>query len=418
VLLVVAADDGWAAQTQQHAEAIAALGLDQVLPVVTRCDLANGERAAAESVDRLARLGIRARAGVMVSGRTGVGLPGLRTAVGDMAKAVATADADAPVRLWVDRSFTVRGAGTVATGTLAAGTLSIGDALLLRARQVRVRGLQTCGEPAETVTAPARVAVNLRGVDVAGVSRGDALLDPAAGGMCVVFDAELTPSAQASLTEAMLHVGTAAVSVRVRRLGGTFTRLTLSAPLPLRPGDRAVLRDPGRRAVLSGVRVLALDPEPFRRRGAAARRVDVLASGRADEEAHGAQPTGPHRPAGSASGPGLEALLEWLDRNPFRSPAAAQVRGWGVTAANLAQAQRDGRIVRLSGLILDGDAPARALSLLAALPAQFTAGDAARAMGTSRRIAIPLLERLDEELATRRDPSGWREVRTDRPIRR
>ena len=67
------------------------------------------------------------------------------------------------MRLWVDRSFTIRGAGTVVTGTLAAGTIRVGDALVLRDRRVTVRGLQSCGEQVEAVTGPARVAVNLRG---------------------------------------------------------------------------------------------------------------------------------------------------------------------------------------------------------------------------------------------------------------
>lgn len=429
VLLVVAADDGWAAQTQQHAEAVAALGLAEVLPVVTRCDLASGEGTATDCADRLAGLGIRARRAVQVSGRTGAGLPQLRTAVGDLAAAVAGADDTAPVRLWVDRSFSIRGAGTVATGTLAAGGISVGDTVHLRGRPVRVRGLQTCGESTTEVTAPARVAVNLRGVDVADVSRGDALLSSADASTCAVFDADLTPlsdavhldpgSTKGLPTEAMLHVGTAACSVRIRQLGDTFARLTLTAPLPLRLGDRAVLRDPGRRAVLAGVRVVALDPEPFRRRGAAARRADALAAGPAGESAPGDQSPEPeHTLVGVGSSPGIAALVEWLDRFPFQSPDAALLGSWGVTAGDLAQAQRDGRIVRLSGLILAGDAPDRALTLLASLPAPFTAGDAVRALGTSRRVAIPLLERLDAELRTRRDPSGRRELRTERRVRR
>ncbi len=424
VMLVVAADDGWAAQTQQHAEAIAALGLADVLPVVTRCDLADGEQVAADCTDRLVGLGIRARTAVLVSGRTGAGLPQLRSAVGELAAAVARADDAAPVRLWVDRSFTIRGAGTVVTGTLPAGRISVGDTLRLHGRPVRVRGLQTCGESTGVVTAPSRVAVNLRGVDVAEVSRGDALLAPADAGTCSVVDVGLAPlsGAVAGATlpaEAVLHVGTAACTVRIRRLGATFARMTLTAPLPLRLGDRAVLRDPGRRAVLAGVRILALDPEPFRRRGAASRRADALAAGMAGPAPPDHQPSEPEDAlVGTGSSPGLESLVEWIDRFPFQSPQGSQLAGWGLTATDLAQAQRDGRIVRLSGLILAGDAPARAAAVLASLPAPFTVGAAARALGTSRRVAIPLLERLDAELLTRRDPSGRRELRTDQPLRR
>ena len=86
-------------------------------------------------------------------------------------------DADAPVRLWIDRSFTIKGAGTVVTGTLGAGRLRTGDELELTgaARPVRVRGLQSLGAAADEVAAVARVAVNLRGVDKDAVGRGAAL---------------------------------------------------------------------------------------------------------------------------------------------------------------------------------------------------------------------------------------------------
>ena len=89
-------------------------------------------------------------------------------------------DRDADVRLWVDRSFTVRGAGTVVTGTLAAGTMRVGDELEHAGRRVTVRGLQSLGGTSRRWRAVARVAVNLRGVDRQHIGRGDTLRTPGA----------------------------------------------------------------------------------------------------------------------------------------------------------------------------------------------------------------------------------------------
>ena len=89
-------------------------------------------------------------------------------------------DRDADVRLWVDRSFTVRGAGTVVTGTLAAGTIRVGDELEHAGRRVTVRGLQSLGRDQTEVAAVARVAVNLRGVDRQHIGRGDTVRTPGA----------------------------------------------------------------------------------------------------------------------------------------------------------------------------------------------------------------------------------------------
>ncbi len=89
-------------------------------------------------------------------------------------------DRDADVRLWVDRSFTVRGAGTVVTGTLAAGTIRVGDELEHAGRRVTVRGLQSLGRDQTEVGAVARVAVNLRGIDRQHIGRGDTVRTPGA----------------------------------------------------------------------------------------------------------------------------------------------------------------------------------------------------------------------------------------------
>ncbi|MGW4502852.1 SelB domain-containing protein, partial [Micromonospora sp. NPDC004336] len=186
----------------------------------------------------------------------------------------------APVRLWVDRAFTVRGAGTVVTGTLGAGRLRVGDELELAStgEPVRVRGLHRLGEARPEVDAVARVAVNLRGTPRDRLGRGDALLAPGRFHRTDLLDVRLSGDPAAELPATLtLHVGAAAVPARVRPLGADTVRLRLARPLPLLVGDRALLRDPGRHHVAGGVTVLDVAPPPLTRRGAAAARAAVLA---------------------------------------------------------------------------------------------------------------------------------------------
>ncbi|WP_040923760.1 EF-Tu/IF-2/RF-3 family GTPase, partial [Saccharomonospora iraqiensis] len=106
----------------------------------------------------------------------------LRTELAALADRLPEPDTDADVRLWADRVFTVRGAGTVVTGTLGAGTVRVGDELEVGdpGRRAVVRGLQSLGEPSTAVSAVARIAVNLRGLDRDSVRRGNTLRTPGA----------------------------------------------------------------------------------------------------------------------------------------------------------------------------------------------------------------------------------------------
>jgi selenocysteine-specific elongation factor len=287
VLLVVAADEGWMPQTAEHVDALTALGVRHGLLVVTRADLMEPELARDEAVEHLAGTPLADMPSVCVSAATGAGMDALRSALDELATALPAPDPRADIRLWVDRAFTIRGAGTVVTGTLAAGTLRVDDELELagegRPRRVTVRGLQSLGEPRDRVTGVARVAVNLRGVPREAVERGDVLLTPGRWTGAAELDVRLggirgpAPDPGELPEQLTLHIGSAAVPVRVRPLGDDTVRLRPQRPLPLRIGDRAVLRDPGRRRVLAGLTVLDVAPPPLRRRGAAARRAVELA---------------------------------------------------------------------------------------------------------------------------------------------
>lgn len=278
-LIVVAADEGWMPQSAEHLAALHALDVRHGLLVVTRADLADPALAREEARTHLAATSLSDVDAVAVSAPTGEGLDDLRAAIARLVSGLPAPDETAPVRLWVDRAFTVKGAGTVVTGTLGAGAVRAGDELQLGPDLVRVRGLQSLGAPTDAATAVARVAVNLRGVDRDRAARGDALLTPGRFRPTALVDVRVHGDPVKDLPATLtLHIGSAAVPAHVRPLGPDTARLRLSHALPLRLGDRALLRDPGRRHIAGGVTILDVDPPGLARRGAAAARAEVLAA--------------------------------------------------------------------------------------------------------------------------------------------
>ena len=277
VVFVVAADEGWRRQSAEHLAAVDALGLRHGLLVVTRGDLADPAPAMAVARGHLSRSSLGECPAVAVSARTGEGLDAVVAALDALVDALPPPVTKGRVRLWVDRAFTIRGSGTVVTGTLGEGTIAVGDELETDSRVVRVRGVQSLERPHDAVSAVARVALNLRGAAPEEVSRGRALLTPRAWLRTRVVDARLSADPRELPGIAMLHVGTTAMEVRLRPLSGYAVRLALPEPLPLRAGDRAILRDPGAQRILAGVLVLDADPPPLRRRGDAGRRGAALA---------------------------------------------------------------------------------------------------------------------------------------------
>ena len=541
VLFVVAADEGWRRQSEEHLAAVTALGLRHGVLAVTRSDLADPAPAIAEARAHLAASSLGDAPAVAVSGTTGSGLDELRRLLDDLVSGLPTPDPAARVRLWVDRSFTMRGSGTVITGTLGAGTIRVGDTLELRGAPVRVRALQSMGQDHQQVQGVARVAINLRQVAADDVARGDAILTPGAWPTTRTVDARLVPTnmavvhggsgdassgrqpnddpenrwSDALAGKLMLHVGTVAVPVHVRPLGPDTVRITTPEALPLRAGDRAILRDPGRQRVVAGALVLDSDPPALRRRGAAAVRGRELADasgtpdllmevGRrgaarvavlaalgipeevlADAAGAGRTASGLHhdgewlvtpeqwgqwvgdltaavdantvtspldpglsleaarracglpdvrlvravardaglrldfgrvtRPGAAPSfGPaeaGLRALESRLQQTPFDAPEHPDLERWGLGPRELAAAERAGRVLRLpDDVILLPLTPALAMRVLATLPQPFTTSAARRALTTTRRVAIPLLEHLDARGWTRRLDAGHREV--------
>jgi selenocysteine-specific elongation factor len=305
VVFVVAADQGWQQQSSEHLEILDALGVRHAVLAVTRADLADPEPVRAGALERMAGTSLGKVPSVAVSAVTSSGLDELREEIHKLANALPVPDAGADVRLWLDRVFTVRGHGTVVTGTLAAGTLRTGDRLLTGdgGAALRVRGLQALNEPREEVRGVARVAVNVQGTGAGSLRRGDVLLAPdrwlptgtvdvrlsGATAACLSGDAAVRVSGETAPglpRHVTLHIGTAAVPATVRPLGEDTARLTLTRELPLRVGDRAVLREPGGRRRTRAVTVLDVRPPGLTRRGAARKRAAELAAmtGRPDGE--------------------------------------------------------------------------------------------------------------------------------------
>jgi selenocysteine-specific elongation factor len=270
VVLVVAADEGWMPQSEEHLQATVAMGAKHVLVVATKTDLAAPDSALTHARERVLAVGLPAPAEVAVSAATGDGLDVVRAAIADLVGRLPRPDADSPVRLWIDRAFSIRGAGTVVTGTLTGGRLCVGDDLVLlpAGRRVAIRGLQSLNTHRDHVAAVARVAVNLRGVDRAEVARGMTLTTDGAWALTDEVDL-LTPTGKLP-AHVMVHIGAAAVPAQLRRLGPGAVRVRLQHPLPLHLGDRLLLRDPASRR-LAGADVADVRPRPLHRRGDGAR---------------------------------------------------------------------------------------------------------------------------------------------------
>jgi selenocysteine-specific elongation factor len=254
-LLVIDAAEGARPQTLEHLAVLRLLGVERGVVAVTKADAVDEEtlELALEEAQEL----VPDAEVVAVSAKTGAGLDELRAALARVE--VEPRDASAATRLYVDRVFTLRGIGTVATGTLWSGAIAAGDELELEPSQrtVRVRSVQVHDRPVDRAEAGQRVAVNLATLERADVQRGDVLVAPGHYPLSYRLDVHLEPLAEipAAVTA---HVGTKAVPARVAR-DGAYAQLRLSEPVVAARGDRLVLRTDT--TVGGGI---VLDPDPPR----------------------------------------------------------------------------------------------------------------------------------------------------------
>ena len=258
-ILVIAADEGIKPQTREHFEICRLLGIERGVIVLTKADLVTGESIGAREgeIRKFVRGSfLEGSAIVPVSAVSGEGLNRLRAALTEVAAQVGSKSIAGHARLPVDRSFSMRGHGTVVTGTLVSGTLASGDDLQLfpAGRRVRVRGVQVHGASTPRAFAGQRTAVNLAGVEVAEAHRGMTLAPPGlrtTQQVDVAFDLLSAAHALKHRAPVHFHTGTAEVEAEVRLLESlepvrpgsrAYVRFLLREPLLMLPGDRFIVR--------------------------------------------------------------------------------------------------------------------------------------------------------------------------------
>jgi selenocysteine-specific elongation factor len=282
VLLVVAANEGWRQQSEEHLAILDVLGAAGGVVALTKRDLVDGDTldlVEEEIRDRVDGTVLADARVVRISATTGEGLDDLRAALDELLASAPT-PLETRARLFVDRVFTISGAGTIATGTLGGDCLSVGAEVELypHGRTARIRSLQTHKRSEDRACAVTRVAANLVGTGREELSRGDVVGAPAAWRPTTVFEAVLRPvrGLPHPITGRgafKIYAGAAEADARLRIFSGTrlepgaeaFVRITTARPMVLDVFDRFVLRDSGRQETVGGGSVL--DPAPPRRAG-------------------------------------------------------------------------------------------------------------------------------------------------------
>lgn len=293
-LFVVAADEGWKAQSEEHLAVLDLLEVRHGVVALTKIDRIDNDTV------ELVRLGIEERlAGttlqgspvVPVSAATGEGVDQLRGLLAAQARAADPKQTGRP-RMWIDRSFTIAGTGTVVTGTLLGAPLKTGMTVDIWSAEggvgadaARIRSLESHETRTDTALPYRRVAVSLVGVDRDDISRGAMLGRPGEWQPTRRFLATVRHPRHIDglgpRNALHLHIGSGAWPVRARQLNDTILLCEVRSALCLQVGDRFILRDTGRRTVVGGGQVL--DPSPPVRgdalRSAAAVMTDHLNSG-------------------------------------------------------------------------------------------------------------------------------------------
>jgi selenocysteine-specific elongation factor len=277
VLFVVAADEGWKPQSEEHLQILDVLGVRDGVVALTKRDLVDDEvlaLAESEVHDRLSGTGLAGAPIIAVSSTTGEGFDGLSAALEAMLDSAGGPE-ESRTRLFVDRVFTMKGAGTVVTGTLGGNCLRVGDEVELYpgGTRARIRSLQTHERAVEQACPVSRVAANLVGIEREELSRGVVLGAPGSWRATRLFEAQLRPVR--GLSRAItargafkLYAGAAETDARIRLHGTTslepgeeaFGRIRTSHPLVLDVGDRFVIREAGRIETVAGGVVLDVAP--------------------------------------------------------------------------------------------------------------------------------------------------------------
>ena len=413
-LMVVAADDRVMPQTREHAAVLAGLGVTDGVVAITKADLADPAPAAEAAAELLGPVEI-----VACSARTGAGVEAVAAALDRVTARLpgrATAPGD-PV-LHIDRSFTIRGVGTVVTGTLWSGSVARGDVLdlLPDGERVRVRGVQVHDAPVERADAGQRVAVNLAGIERRAVARGDVLAAPGAIVPTTILDATLALRDADHGMRVHVHHGTREAPARLASFGDGLWQLRLERPLLARAGDRVVVRSVAPPDTLGGG--VVLDPRARRHgpRPDLVARLERLRRGEPEPEPvpdAAAEPEPePAAPVVETLSPAALALEARLRAAGHEPPSEADL---GPDAAEIGVLRDAGRAVRVGrSMYAHPDAVADVRDRVIAIVESEGAITLARLrdeLGTSRKFAQALLEHLDAARVTVRRPDDSRVLR-------
>ncbi len=271
-LLVVAADDGWMPQTEEHLQILHYLGVRHGVVAITKCDLGDPARVDADVRQRLYGTSLGEIPIVQTSSRTASGLDDLKKAVAQVCAAIPPAQDIGKPRLFVDRVFTVRGTGTVVTGTLTGGQLARGDTVTLQPQNLpaRIRAIQSHNQPLEVARPAMRTALNLPDLRPEEIPRGSVLTNASRAEASRTIDVLLERSERTvfpsrslkSNSVVQFHYGSARFAARIILLDGrellpgdrAIARLRFAGPVFVFVGDRFVIRDSsGRQTVAGGV---------------------------------------------------------------------------------------------------------------------------------------------------------------------
>ena len=294
VLFVVAADESIKPQTREHFDICRLLGIPRGIVALTKSDLVDAdilELVRLEVEELTAGSFLEGAPVVPVSSTTGAGLDDLRKELARVAAAVPEKNASGWRRLPVDRVFSIRGFGTVATGTLVSGTITKDQELELypAGRTLRVRGVEVHGSKSDRAVAGQRTAVNLVDIEPAELTRGDVLSEPGRFHAVTRIDCrlDLLKSAKPLKHRAPVHFhsGTAEIEAEVRLLespaamkpGSTaYVRIVLRDPALLLPGDRFIIRMFSPVVTIGGGVVVDLGEHRYRKAESAAGRLEQL----------------------------------------------------------------------------------------------------------------------------------------------
>ncbi|HEY2848020.1 MAG TPA: selenocysteine-specific translation elongation factor, partial [Pyrinomonadaceae bacterium] len=289
VLLVVAADEGVMPQTREHFEICRLLGLDHGIVVLTKSDLTDEDTldlARLDVAELVAGSFLQKAPVIAVSSKTGAGVDELKEVLARSAREIRSRLNRFVTFLPVDRSFTMKGFGTVVTGTLNSGEIADGDELELLpdGQRVRVRGIESHGSSQDRIGAGRRTAVNLAGVDHGDVTRGMVLTEREVVRPTQLLDCQVellasSPRPLRSRQRLRVHIGTAEVLASMQVLNDAATidpgdaglvQLRLESPLSALPSQRLIIRSYSPQLTIGGGTILDIDPVKHRRRDVAA----------------------------------------------------------------------------------------------------------------------------------------------------